>query len=811
MIKGLLGDLSYGLRALAKNRGFTCAAILSLALGIGANTTVFTLLNAIFFRPLPVTQPDRLVAVNTVDPANPGMLPCSYPNFKDYRDRNQVFSDLVVYSSILINMTGHGDPQSVMGQIVSGNYFQALGVVPAIGRSFLPEEDLSPGGHPVAVISYAYWTRLFGSDAGITSRTIRLNGREYRIVGVAPPDFRGINSVYAADVWVPMAMYQQIYPNPAWVNQRRALLFSVAGRLKPGLNRQQAEASLAGLGRDLEREYPGDNRGRRIALSSISEASVNPQTRALIRDAGSVLIIISGLVLLIACANVANLQLARAAGRSREITVRLALGASRWQLIRQLLIESVMLSSAGGLLGLLAARWARDLLWSLRPPALKHAGFSLTLDTRVMTYTVAVALGTGILFGLIPGFRATRKNLANDLKERSGEAASSGGWHPRAMLVMAQMAFSLVALVGAGLFVRSLLNAGRIDPGFDAGHLAVISFNLSDQGYNEARGREFHRMALERVAGVPGVDAAAIAKDVPFSVGSARTLVLQGQEPGKGRVTLTSVVSPGYFQAVHMPLVKGRDFSPTEVQSSPRVVIVNEAAAAYFWPGQEAVGKMISFYPENLPVSVIGVARNANYLGVGEVPQSLCYLSLSQYYFPYGAIYLHTRANPDVVLAAARQQVRTIDANLVLDSETASRTLRETLWVQRLSADLLAVFGGLALALAIVGIYGVISYSVHQRNRELGVRMALGATANDIQVLILREGIRMVAIGVVVGTLVALAASRAVASLLFVISARDGVTFVLVPSTLILIAILACWFPAHRATRVDPMIALRDE
>ncbi|MDR3699154.1 MAG: ABC transporter permease [Candidatus Sulfopaludibacter sp.] len=811
MTSGIFADFDYGLRALVKNRGFTLVAIVSLALGVGANTTVFTLLNAILLRPLPVAQPNRLAAVNTLDSSNPGTLLCSYPNYTDYRDHNQVFTSLLVYSPILINLTEHGDPQSVMGQIVSSNYFSGLGIHPALGRGFLPEEDATLGAAPVSVISFGLWTRMFAGDPAITSRSLRLNGRNYSIVGVAPQGFQGINSIYAADVWVPMAMYQQIYPNPAWVNQRRALLFSVAGRLKPGIGMAQAEAGLQALAQELERQYPAENRGRRIKLTPVAEAAVTPQTRDLVRNAGTVLIIVSALVLLIACANVANLQLARATGRGREITVRLALGASRWQLIRQLLVESVILSVAGGVLGLLLARWARDVLWSIRPPAFKHAGFTLDLDSRVLAYTLGISIGTGILFGLIPGLRATRKNLGSDLKERSGEAASSGGWNPRSILVMVQMALSLVALVGAGLFVRSLLNANRIDPGFDANHLAVISFNLSDQGYNEERGREFHRMALERAASVPGVDSVAIGKDVPFNVGSARTLVLQGQDSSRGHVTLTSVTSPGYFKTVGLRLLRGRDFSPTDIKSSPRVAIVNEAAAAYFWPGQDPVGQVISFFPENLPVSVIGVARNANYLSIGEPPQAMCYLSLLQYYFPYGAIYLHTRGNPDAVLPGAVRQLRTLDRNLVLDSESAAKTISGSLWAQRLSADLLAVFGGLALVLATIGIYGVISYSVQQRTREVGVRMALGATLNDIQVMILREGVRMVAVGVVVGTLVALAASRAVSSLLFVISAQDAVTFVLVPAILTLVAIFACWLPAHRATRVDPAIALRDE
>jgi len=808
---GLFDDVRLAFRTLAKHRGFTAVAILSLALGIGANSTVFTLLDGLLLRPLPVTDPDRLAAVHTLDAANAGRLLCSYPNFKDYRDRNQVFSTLFLYSPILINLTDHGDPQTVMGQIVTGDYFSGLGVQPVAGRGFLPEEDLSPGARPVAVISYGFWDRMYGRAADITSRTVKLNGRGYRIVGVAPQGFHGIANMYAADVWVPLMMYEQIYPNPAWVNQRRALIFSVAGRLKPGIGVAQAEAGLQAIAQELEREYPGENRGRRVQLTPLTEAAVAPETRDLMRHSGTVLIIVSALVLLIACANVANLQMARAAGRTREITVRLALGASRWQLIRQLLTESLLLSAAGAALGLLLARWTRDLMWSLRPPVLRRAGFNLDLDWRVLLYTLTVALATGVLFGLIPGFRSTARDLARDLKERSGQASAGGRWQSRSVLVIFQMALSLIALVGAGLFLRSLRNAGQIDPGFDANHLAVISFNLSDQGYNEGRGREFHRRVVEVAAAIPGADSVAISKDVPFSVGSARTLVLQGQDNTHGRVTLTSVTYPGYFQTAGIRLLRGRDFSLQDTKQTPRVAIVNEAAAAYFWPGRDPVGQVISFYPENLPVSIVGVARNANYLTLGEAPQAMVYLSLVQYYFPYGAVYIHTRGDPEVVMAAARKQLRGLDPNLVLDAEAAATTIRQSLWAQRLLADLLAVFGILALLLATIGIYGVISYSVQQRTREMGIRQALGATRADIQILVVREAIRLVAIGVAVGSSVALAGSRAVNSLLFVGGARDAITFVLVPSLLILVSLFACWLPSLRATRVDPAIALRDE
>ena len=814
-MSGVLEDVRYSLRALGKARGFAVAAVVSLGLGIGANTTIFTLLNAVLLRPLPVEEPERLVAVGTLDAHNPGLWPCSYPNYKDYRDQNQVFSSLLLYSAITLNLTGFGEPQLVIGQIVSGNYFSALGVKPVVGRGFLPEEDASPGAYPVAVIGYGLWSRQFGRDPRVTARTIRLNGRPYNIVGVAPPGFQGLNELTAADVWVPMMMYQQVHPNAAWVDQRRFLLFSVVGRLKPGVSLEKAEAGIESVAQDLEREYPEDNRGRRAKLTPIAEAAISPKNRPAITSAGTVLMIISALVLLIACANVANLLLARAAGRGKEITVRLALGASRWRLVRQFLVESTVLALLGGAAGLALARWVRDVLWTMRPPMFTYAGVHLDLDGRVLAYTLAISVATGILFGLAPALRATSGDLASDLKERTGQAdASWKGRRTRSVLVIGQVALSVVALVDAGLFVLSLRNADRIDPGFDAGRLGVVAFNLGGQGYDEGRGREFERQALERAAGVPGVVSATLAKDVPFHVSLARTVLLEGQEDtdaGKGRFTLMSVVWPGYLRTVEIPILRGRDFSLLDAATTPRVVIVNEAAAMTYWPGENPIGKRIRFFGDNAPVEVVGVARNANYQALGERPQALIYGSLIQYYFPSAVLYVRTDGDPETVSAAVRREVQGLDRNLLLQSESMSGILRESLWAERLSAGLLSGFAGLALVLAAVGIYGVVSYSVDRRVREIGVRMALGATPADIQAMVLREGVRLVAIGVLAGVVIALSGARVVEGMLFATSPRDAATFVLVPAILALVAVLACWFPAVRATRIEPARALREE
>jgi macrolide transport system ATP-binding/permease protein len=811
---GLREDLRYAIRAIARHRGLVLAAVLSLALGIGANTTIFSMLHAILLRPLPVEDPSRLVTLHTTDPRIPGLLLCSYPNYQDYRDRNSVFSSLLIYSAVTVTLTGHGDPQLLMGQLVSGNYFTTLGVRPLIGRGFLPEEDAAAGAHAVAVISYPLWVRLYGGDPQVTSKSITLNGRAYRIVGVAPPDFRGLDALYAADVWAPITMYENLYPNAAWVNQRRALLFAVAGRLKPKVSAPQAEAAMQVVSQDLEREYPRDNAGRRIRLSQAAVDTMSAEKREKVSRAGVVLMVVSGLVLLIACANVANLLLARAANRSKEIAVRLALGASRWQLVRQFLMESTILALLGGAAGLLLAKWARALLWAIRPPLFKHAGFSLQLDTPILAYTLAVAFATGILFGLLPALRATRTDLATDLKERTGQGSSAPGRvRLRALLVAGQVALSVIALVGAGLFLRSLWSASGIDIGFEPSHVGLVAFNLAGQGYDEARGTQYERQVVDLAAQTPGVTSAALSKDGPMQVSASRTVLLDGEAPSSnlGRAILTSAVSPGYFRTMRLPLVRGRDFSPSDTKTTPRVAIVNESTAAHFWPGQDAIGKVLRFYGDPLPAEVVGVARNASYQAIGEEPRALIYLSLMQYYLPTAVVYFRTEGDPAAVANDVRRRMQPLDRNLLLQAEPFSLTLQQSLWAQRLSAGLLAVFGALALLLASVGIYGVISYSVTQRVREFGVRMALGATAWDVRRMVLREGGSLVAAGLGAGILAALPVARSVQSMLFVVNAWDFTTFLIVPAVLAVVGVAACWIPASRVSAIDPASALRDE
>lgn len=812
-MSGTLEDLRHGLRALVKSRGFALVAMLSLALGIGANTTIFTFINAIFLRPLPVADPSRLAAVFTLDPRIPGYLLCSYPNYKDYRDRNQSFSSLLLYSSIVGTLTGGDAPQPVIFQIVSGNYFQTLGVRPVVGRAFLPEEDTTPGANPVAVISHSLWMRQFGGDPQILGRNLPVDGHNFQIVGVAPDGFQGLNLLSPAEVWVPMMMYTQLYPDATWVNQRRALLFSVVGRLKPDVSIQRAEAQMRSVAQEMEREYPRDNEGRRPKLFPLSESAIHPRTRSAMTASGMVLMIVAGLVLLIACGNVANLLLARAAGRNKEIAVRVALGASRRRLIRQLLTESTVLALAGGAVGLAVAAWARQVLWSLRPPQLSAAAFQIDLDGRVLAFTFTVSVLTGIVFGLVPALRATRPDLASDLKDRAGQP--SFGWSgrkARSVLVIAEVALCVIALVGAGLFIRSLRSAERVDTGFDAERLGMVFFNVADLDYDDARSREFQRRVLEKAAAVPGVASVALSRDTLFRVSLARTLTVEDDpQVGKGRVTLVSPVSANYFHTAGIPLLRGRDFSALDTPNTPRVAVINETAAARYWPSRDPIGRRLRFFGSDFPLEVVGIARTANYTAVGEDPQALVYTSLTQDYGTTAALIFRTTGDADAVLASVTRAVQALEPHLLLRPGTVRAVILSSLWAPRLSAGLLGVFGLLALLLAGVGIYGVISYSVNQRTREIGVRMALGATTGDVQRMILGEVLQLVAIGVVSGLVIALGASQAIKSLLFVTGIGDAATFVLVPAILVLVAMLACWIPVHRATHIDPSRALREE
>jgi predicted permease len=807
-------DVRFGLRSFAKNRSFTVLAVVSLALGIGANTTVFSLVNAIFLKPLPVRDVSSLVVVYTRDPKIPGLLPQSYPNFRDYREKNPVFSSMAAYFSLGLSMTGRGEPVPLICQLASGDYFATLGLRPALGRFFGPEEDQAPGAHPVAVLSHGFWRRHFASDPNAVGTKIHINGWPYTVIGVAPDGFHGLNSLILADVWTPSMMYPRLLPNPAWITQRRALLFTSVARLRPGVTAPQAEAALQGLAGELARGFPKDNRGRTVQLLPLAQATISPNQRGNLRGASTVLMSIAGLVLLIACANVANLMLVRGSARAREIAIRVALGAGRWSIVRQLLTESVLLSLAGGLSGVALARWMRDYLWAARPPMLRSLDFQIPIDGRVLTFTFALAVATGILFGLAPALRVSRPDLNAELKDRAGMTPPSGRLNLRSALVVLQVALSLVALVGAGLFLRGLQQAQSTDFGFSPHKLALLQFNLAAQGYDEARGREFYRLASERIAALPGVESVALASGAPFAGGLQRTLQIEGREEegaAPSRLTLVNAVMPGYLRTMGIPLRRGRDFTDSDNKDGPRVAIVNETLAARYWPGEDAIGRRFRFFGEDAVYEVVGIARTATYLEVGEQPRPNVYTCLPQRYSPLATLHVRLRGDEAAGLEAVRREFRRLEPNLTLEASTMSRVVQNALWAPRLAGGLLGLFGVIGLALTAIGLHGVVAYTVQLRTREIGIRLAIGATPADVVRMIVKDGVRLVALGVIIGSGIALSTTHIIRSLIFTASTTDATTFVGVPAVLVVVGIASCWIPAHRATHIDPLLALRWE
>jgi putative ABC transport system permease protein len=820
-------DIRYAIRMLTKNPAFSFVAILSLALGIGANTTIFTVVNAILLNPLPVKDIARVVEVDTVDTktrvtaANATKLGMSYLNFQDYARQTQIFSAMTCLAGPLpLTWSGGAEPRQLQGQLVSASYFDLLGVRPTAGRFFLPDEDTKPGGNNVAVLSYSLWTNKFGANPGLVGQTITLNATSYTIIGIAPPGFKGTFTFNNAEqVWIPVSMYPQVLAGffKDNFNTRRFLATVVYGRLKDGISIASAEASLKTVAAGLESAFPADNGGRSIALTPLAETAVGVNQRSQLTLAGGLMMGIVGLVLLIACVNLANLLLAQGASREKEIGVRAAMGASRGRVIQQLLTESMVLAFLSALAGLAIAFAGRTILWSFRPPFIRDSDLDLGFDSHVLLFTLSVALLTAVLIGVVPALKAARPNLIEVLKV--GGRGNTVGWASspfRSMLVVTEIALALVALIGAGLFIRSMQNAQRIDPGFESTKLFLFNFDLGALHYDEGRGQQFFRAAIERAQSAPGVESATIT-DAPPLVGGgfSRTIFPEGQDETSGyRGTLTQLadVAPNYFQTVRIPLVAGREFSDADRGTTKPVVIANEAMAKHFWPNENAVGKRFHFFGDPTLREIVGVVRNTVVNNIGEEPQPVAYLPLMQNYSPLATVAVRTSGRPEAVISVVRSQVQSLDTNLALTQiQTIEEVIGQGLWAPRMGAALLAVFGGLALILAIIGVYGVLSYSVNQQTREIGIRMAMGAQTGRVLRLVVGQGMRLAGAGLVLGLLVAFAAMRVLGSLLFGVSAHDPLTFGAVSLVLAIAAVLACYIPARRATKVDPIIALRYE
>lgn len=808
----LLQDIRYGLRQLLKHPGFAGLAIISMALGIGANTSIFSLIDTVLLRPLAVHEPARITEVFGTLHNGADVTLQSYLNYKDYRDRNTVFSGLCAYRVVVSSLSHEGVNNRIWGYVVSGNYFDVLGVKPALGRAFLPEEDATPGSHPVLVLSHGSWERRFGSDPSIVGKTVSLNNRSFTVVGVAPKGFIGTEVAYAPEMWVPAMMAKEIEPGSNWLEQRDSDNLFVVGRLKPGVSETQAESMLQTLTVQMGQDYP-ENAGRGVRL--MKPGLFLPEIRDSVFSFAGVLAAVGGLVLLLACVNLANLLLARSTERRKEIAVRLAVGASRARLIRQLLTESILISLAGGAAGVMLAAFINQSVRAIRLPTEVALLFDLRTDWRVLTFTLLLSVATGILFSLIPALQSSKPQLVPALKDE----ASMGGFRRSRLrngLVVAQVSLSLVLLISAGLIVRSLQAAQRMRPGFNPEHAVALSFDSGLQGYDEARGRAFQLQVLERARSLAQVQGAALTDNLPLSINyNSTTIYVEGQAPTSASNLPQAVpfdASPGYFETMGIPL-RGRDFTFDENKTESRVAVVNETFARRFFPGADAIGKRINWSgPENPFWEIIGVVPDGKYNSLGEAPKAVVYRPFLRGYNTSVTLVARTRDDPRATLNALRAEVQKLDPALPIYSvKTLTEHMGTSLFPARMAAIALGSFGLLALLLAGVGIYGVMAHVVGGRTREIGLRMAVGAQRGDVRGLILRQGMLLAVIGSALGLAIALGGAQLLKTWLYGVSASDPITFATVALLLQGVALLACWIPARRATRVDPMIALRAE
>lgn len=816
-------DLRYAIRTLVRSPGFFAVAIIAIALGIGVNTTILGIVNTLLLRPLPIGHADRVVQVFTTDTHFPGRSPNSYLNFLDYQKQNSVFSGTAAYCFAGIGMTRGGETSNVLGQLVSGNYFDLLELRPFLGRGFLPEEDTAPNGHPVAVLSYKFWKKL-GGDRNIIGNTITLNGRAFSIVGVAPPGFTGVDIGVAPEVWMPLAMHGWIRPSgDEWFENRRALFLSLLARVKPGVSISTAQAQMQTVAHQLEQAYPDVNKERSVVLVPAEKAKSQgiggPGNENATQDISLLLLVAAGSILLIACANVANLLLARASTRQREIAIRLALGAGRGRVIRQLLTESLVLASIGGIGGILLAYWLGDVLISLLPATPVPLSLDPQPDFRVIMFAVLLALLSGVIFGLAPALQTTRWDLTQELRERA-IAAGGGGihrWNLRNLLVIAQIAVSLLLLIASGLFLKSFHSAQQIDPGFRTENLVIVSIDPALAGYDQKGGGQVARDIVEQVRRDPQARGADLGQFVPLGFGGeGRTIVAEGRDENaqsNRKIANISAVTPGYFETMRVPILRGRNFTEHDAgENSAKVAIISETMAKTFWPGEDAVGRRFRYYNREGSFEVIGVARDVKAITLGETPVPMLYTPFRD--LPDGGItvFVHTAGAPGSMLAEVHRIVRKHDNHISITYEkTVAQHLAFALWPSWMGAVLLGSLGLLALVLASVGVYGVMAYSVSQRTRELGIRMALGAQSSQVLQLVLRQGMLLAAIGLVLGLLAAFGSTRLASTLLYGVNPSDPTVFIGVTLLLAAAAFAACYFPARRALKIDPVVALRFE
>jgi predicted permease len=812
----LPSDLRVAVRTLARRPVFTAAVVLTLGLGIGATSTIFSAINALLFTPLPVAEPERLLNIYTTDSTGAGYGASSYPDFRDLRDGTRLFDGIVGYSGLLTTLTGTDGkaPQVLFGELVTGNYFSVLGVPLAIGRGFLAEEDRTPGTHPVVVLSHGLWQRRFGSDPTILGRSIRLNGQLFTVVGVAAPTFSGLLfRGLSADLWAPAMMMGQLRKDQ--LENRAEHWMFLKGRLAAGITETRAVAALREFGHALAREHAETNRGRTFTAVRTTSVAVNPEGDRAIYLGSVILLAMVGLVLLIVCTNLANLMLARTAARRREMAVRVALGASRGRLVRQLLTEATVLALAGGLVGLLIAFGLSRALSTFQPPLPVPLSLRVGIDARVVGFTALASLLAGVMFGLAPALEAGRQSLTPSLSGATLVTTRRGRFgRLRTAFLLPQLALSLVLLVVAGLFIRSVANAGRVDAGFDLTHTALVALDLRLDGYDEARARAFYEGLSRRLGEAPGVAGLTVTDRIPLDLYGNQSTTIEVPSPGTdapaGHTVQYARVDAAYFETLNVPLVRGRGFRIEEIEQRAPVAVVSSHTAARLWPAGDGLGARLRLEDGRL-VEVVGIAADTKVQTLGESPQLFLYLPFDARYARLLRLIVRTSGDPAGLVPLLRREITALDPAVgIFEARTLSQHLDTMLFPYRAAAGLASMLGLLGLLVAAVGLYGVVAFGVAQRTREFGIRMALGARAADVLRLVLGESLRVVIVAAAVGLALAIVTGHLLASVLFGIGPGDPVTMVTVTLLLGAVALLASWLPARRATAVAPAEALRE-
>lgn len=825
-MENLWSDLRYAVRGLLRSPGFTVVAIVTLALGIGVNSSIFSLVNAVLLRPLPVESPEQLVDIYGHSATSSSHDSNSYPNYLDYKERSQTLSGIAGYTNFFANLSVDRSSELVVGELVTEDYFSVLGVQPILGRSFVPEEYSAPSAYPVAVLSYPFWQSRFGGDPDVLDRTFRLNGITYSIVGVAPESFGGMFPAVTAQMWIPTAMVEEVEPlgnnrnsgpivGETRLVQRGRHWLWLRGRMRPDVDVDQVRVELEGIAARLSEQYPETNERERVTVLATNDVAINPDFDSTLAPTGFFLLGAVGLVLLVACANLANMLLARAATRRSELAVRVAMGASGRRVVQQLLTESVLLAVAGGLAAAGLSAWLSGLIAGLEPPLPINLGLDISPDWRVLLFTLMVAVATGVAFGLLPALRASRPDLVPALKDTGESTKARGRWlELRDVLVVGQVALSLVLLVGGALLVRSLGAAQRVDFGYDVDRIAYMGLAMEMNGYDAEEARVFYQLGRSRLAALPEVQAVGLTSRVPLSLNNnGFGIFIDGhQTSGDDRpyVMDGASVDESYFDVFDLEIVDGRAIELTDREERRRVAVVTEAMAQRYWPGESAVGREFRTSWAGEPYQIVGVVEDYKVDTPGEAPKPYLHLPLSPL-STYGNYVVRTIGPAQEALPALQNELRALDPDIVFLEAGDFRQMADVrLFPIRAGAWLFGAFGVLALVLAAVGLYGVIGYAVSRRVREIGVRKALGAESGQILGLILRRGMLLVALGGVIGAALSVLGARLLGSVLFV-GAFDLVSFGLAITVLLSVAALANGVPAWRASRVDPMRVLRGE